>query len=88
MTCTNRGGVGFGTGSRLEIMWIYATGEKCGLRPERIPVSGIEFLHFCEQAGYEMLPIRERHVIALESLPTAHADPFDRILISQARAEA
>jgi PIN domain nuclease of toxin-antitoxin system len=69
-------------------MWIYATGEKCGLRPERIPVSGIEFLHFCEQAGYEMLPIRERHVIALESLPPVHADPFDRILISQARAEA
>jgi ribose transport system permease protein len=31
MTCTNRGGVGFGTGSSLEIMWIYATGEKCGL---------------------------------------------------------
>jgi PIN domain nuclease of toxin-antitoxin system len=67
-------------------MWEVAI--KKALRPERIPVSGIEFLHFCEQAGYEMLPIRERHIIALESLPPVHADPFDRILISQARAEA
>ena len=67
-------------------MWEVAI--KKALRPERISVSGIEFLHFCEQAGYEMLPIRERHIIALESLPPVHADPFDRILISQARAEA
>jgi PIN domain nuclease of toxin-antitoxin system len=67
-------------------MWEVAI--KKALRTERIPVSGIEFLHFCEQAGYEMLPIRERHIIALESLPPVHADPFDRILISQARAEA
>jgi len=67
-------------------MWEIAIKKQ--LKPDRIPVSGIEFLHFCEQAGYESLPIRERHVIALESLPPAHADPFDRILVAQARAEA
>jgi hypothetical protein len=58
------------------------------MKPDRIPLSGIEFLHFCEEAGYESLPIRERHVIALESLPPIHADPFDRILVAQTGAES
>jgi PIN domain nuclease of toxin-antitoxin system len=66
-------------------MWEVAI--KKALKPHLIPVSGIEFLHFCEEAGYESIPIRERHVIALESLPPVHADPFDRMLISQAKAE-
>ena len=61
---------------------------KRAIHPDRMPISGVEFLHFCEQAGYENLPIRERHVIALESLPAIHSDPFDRILIAQAKAEA
>ncbi|OHD25298.1 MAG: twitching motility protein PilT [Spirochaetes bacterium GWB1_59_5] len=67
-------------------MWEVAI--KHSLKPDRIPLSGAEFLHYCEQAGYECLPIRERHVMALESLPLIHADPFDRILVSQALAEA
>jgi PIN domain nuclease of toxin-antitoxin system len=67
-------------------MWEIAI--KKALKPDRIPLSGVEFLHFCEQAGYEGLPIRDRHVIALESLPPLHGDPFDRILIAQANAEA
>jgi PIN domain nuclease of toxin-antitoxin system len=66
-------------------MWEVAI--KHALKPVRVPLSGIEFLHFCEQSGYESLPIRDRHVIALESLPPLHADPFDRILVSQAQAE-
>ena len=66
-------------------MWEIAI--KRANKPDHIPLSGIEFLHFCAQSGYEGLPIRERHVIALESLPPIHADPFDRILVSQARAE-
>ena len=67
-------------------MWEIAI--KHALKPDRMPLSGIEYLHFCEQAGYESLPIRESHVIALESLPAIHSDPFDRILVSQARAES
>lgn len=67
-------------------MWEVAI--KRALEPERIPLSGTEFLHFCEQAGYEGLPIRERHVAALGTLADVHADPFDRILVSQARAES
>lgn len=34
-----------------------------------------------------LLPVELTHVLALQSLPTPHNDPFDRILIAQAIAE-
>jgi PIN domain nuclease of toxin-antitoxin system len=37
--------------------------------------------------GYLELPITGAHAIAMESLPPLHADPFDRMLVAQARAE-
>jgi PIN domain nuclease of toxin-antitoxin system len=37
--------------------------------------------------GYEELPIRSEHVVGIESLPTIHKDPFDRLLVAQATAE-
>jgi PIN domain nuclease of toxin-antitoxin system len=33
------------------------------------------------------LTIRVSHLAALESLPPLHRDPFDRMLVAQARAE-
>jgi PIN domain nuclease of toxin-antitoxin system len=35
----------------------------------------------------EILPVKLRHVLALDELPSHHKDPFDRMLISQAVAE-
>jgi PIN domain nuclease of toxin-antitoxin system len=35
----------------------------------------------------EILPITLIHVLALESLPNHHKDPFDRLLIAQANVE-
>jgi len=37
--------------------------------------------------GYSELPIHSLHVIATESLPPIHKDPFDRILVAQAVIE-
>lgn len=37
--------------------------------------------------GYQELPVAGVHAIAVERLPTLHKDPFDRILIAQAREE-
>ena len=37
--------------------------------------------------GYSELPINSQHVIAMESLPPIHKDPFDRILVAQAVIE-
>jgi PIN domain nuclease of toxin-antitoxin system len=37
--------------------------------------------------GYSELPIISDHVVATESLPLFHKDPFDRILVAQATVE-
>lgn len=37
--------------------------------------------------GYNELPIMSQHVVAIESLPTIHKDPFDRILVAQVTVE-
>ena len=37
--------------------------------------------------GYGELPIASDHVVAIDSLPSIHKDPFDRVLIAQATVE-
>ena len=37
--------------------------------------------------GYSELPIISDHVVAAESLPPIHKDPFDRVLVAQATVE-
>jgi PIN domain nuclease of toxin-antitoxin system len=37
--------------------------------------------------GYGELPITSEHAVALDSLPSIHKDPFDRILIAQSMVE-
>jgi PIN domain nuclease of toxin-antitoxin system len=37
--------------------------------------------------GYNELPILSDHVVAIESLPPIHKDPFDRLLVAQATVE-
>jgi len=37
--------------------------------------------------GYNELPITSNHVLATESLPPIHRDPFDRVLVAQATVE-
>jgi PIN domain nuclease of toxin-antitoxin system len=38
-------------------------------------------------AGYTMLDITASHAAAVETLPTIHGDPFDRLLVAQAMTE-
>ncbi len=37
--------------------------------------------------GYGELPIGSEHVVAIDTLPPLHKDPFDRVLIAQALVE-
>ncbi|WP_411858574.1 type II toxin-antitoxin system VapC family toxin [Roseiflexus sp.] len=37
--------------------------------------------------GVNVLPIPPTHAFALDGLPTAHKDPFDRLLLAQANSE-
>jgi len=40
-----------------------------------------------EDSGFEELPVRIRHGVALVDVPLLHRDPFDRMLVAQATAE-
>lgn len=37
--------------------------------------------------GYAEMPVRSEHAVAVADLPPLHRDPFDRILVAQARIE-
>ncbi len=46
-----------------------------------------EFFAHCPPPGFELLHIEPPHVILYTQLPLHHRDPFDRILIAQAKHE-
>lgn len=50
-----------------------------------MPVSGGDAMRYFEESGYRRLPVDARHVLAVADLPAHHDDPFDRILIAQAK---
>ncbi len=52
-----------------------------------MPISATEAHGYFRAAGYAPLAITAEHAVAVESLPAHHADPFDRMLIAQARTE-
>jgi PIN domain nuclease of toxin-antitoxin system len=39
------------------------------------------------RSGYKRLDIKVQHITQLHSLPALHKDPFDRIIVAQAKAE-
>ena len=54
----------------------------------RFPLSLEQFFADLEFHGFEILPVKPSHLLNLASLPFWHRDPFDRLMIAQARAEA
>lgn len=56
------------------------------MRPPINPVSLAEA--YLENATLEALPIELAHIRELSGLPIKHGDPFDRMLVAQARHEA
>jgi PIN domain nuclease of toxin-antitoxin system len=45
------------------------------------------FRRILEKQSFEMLPITVEHAHAVGDLPSYHRDPFDRMLIAQAKVE-
>ena len=56
-------------------------------RPNDMPVSGPDALIYFRAAGYRSLPVTAEHAITVTELPDLHRDPFDRLLVAQARHE-
>jgi len=55
--------------------------------PQDMPISGKQALAYCESAGYDFLAVTVAHAAAVSDLPALHRDPFDRMLVAQAKLE-
>ncbi len=65
---------------------------KCSSPKNNLTLTAKDFIQYCEDAGYVILPLKPRHVAAASDLDTSaidkkHSDPFDRMLLSQAKSE-
>ncbi len=71
---------------------IYEVDLKHSKHPKDMPVSGIEIVAFCEEAGFKVLPLTEKHTLQVKNLQRyentpPHNDPFDKMMLCQAVAE-
>ena len=56
-------------------------------RPDDMPISGGDALLEIKKAQFNLLPVSGVNAAAVDQLPSIHRDPFDRLLIAQAKSE-
>lgn len=71
-------------------VWEIAIKHK--LHPDKMPISEQEFVELCESVGFVQLPITAEQIYLISSLKRPenaplHNDPFDRLMIAQAKKE-
>lgn len=60
---------------------------KVSLKRLTLPASVSEYIGEKVQEGLRVLPVEWAHAAGVDQLPLHHRDPFDRLLVAQARAE-
>ncbi len=65
---------------------------KNSIKPGQMGIDSDMLVKLCDAAQYRQLPIIREHALGIPSLqwdgaPFTHKDPFDRLLIAQARIE-
>ena len=53
----------------------------------RIDLRDEEFAYGMRESGFTELPVTAEHGLAAGALPPHHRDPFDRMLVAQAKSE-
>lgn len=71
---------------------VWEVAIKHGKNPALMLISGKEYASMCSEMGLVNLPVENKHVCSLETLcrpagALPHNDPFDRIMLAQAKAE-
>ncbi len=62
---------------------------KASLGKLKLPSTVERFVvEHCDANSFHLLPISLAHIASVENLPFHHRDPFDRLLVAQARHEA
>ena len=64
------------------MLWVLSI--KCNVGKLELPE---DFFEAVQRCGYKILPLLPSHFEAYRHLPLHHRDPFDRILVAQARTE-
>ena len=54
--------------------------------PDEMPFDAREARKLFVESGYEELTVDSSHAEAMDGLPLLHRDPFDRLLLAQAKA--
>lgn len=76
----------------FSIVNIWEVGLKYALHKESFMFSAETFYDLCNKSGYGMINLTAEHIFAMESLKRSedaprHRDPFDRMLLAQAKTE-
>lgn len=71
-------------------VWEIAIKHK--IKPDNMPISEKEFVRLCENTRFTCLPIKNEHIFQIKTLERPkeapkHNDPFDRMLLAQAKCE-
>ena len=66
--------------------WEIATKQRLKKLPE-LDQTVAEFLPYCADEGFDVLPISPAHALRGGSYPQSHGDPFDRVLAAQAELD-
>ena len=71
---------------------VWEVAIKSKIRPDNMPISEETFVKLCEAAGFTCLPVKAEHVFWIKTLERPadapkHNDPFDRMLLAQAKCE-
>ncbi len=68
-------------------LWEIAIKHTLGRGVHAMPMSAADAAGFFQSSGFSILPVTASHVMALETLPRHHDDPFDRMLVATALTE-
>ena len=71
---------------------VWEIAVKHHIHPDQMPVTEEEFVSLCNATGFQQLDIKNKHIFTVKSLKRdsnapSHNDPFDRLLIAQAKVE-
>jgi PIN domain nuclease of toxin-antitoxin system len=77
-----------GNVSHVSAASLWEVAIKCALGKLKLPAPYADiFPRQLETNGFELLPIAPKHCVTLLTLPFHHRDPFDRLLLAQAKVE-
>lgn len=74
------------------VVSVWEVALKHAIHPQNLPIPEERFVELCDRVGFARLGVEPEHIYAVKSLARRdgapeHRDPFDRLLIAQAKSE-